>query len=322
MSNWLTMWYDPKTYGIGNKKKEDIQLQPDKLDFQMRTGQQFGDYINRYLPQYQPGRAYTGQRTAGMTGQEQAGLSALDRIHYSSATGPLTGLAGDEVKKTLTGGYDPATSPYYQGLRKASQINTQDAINASRRSAGARGGYLNEGSLRDEASIRQRGASSLDTILAGLYENERGRMSGAIGQAAALDEFQRAQELGQVDASQRYGGLQRIIDQADLEAQYQDFNRVQQELGQVPGQAQSLFSTPITFGMQSLPQQSNFQQLMQLLGPLVGAGIGMGVGGPAGAGVGAKVGSGIGNSVGGTNSNRLRQMNDQYLGSYYSQYLN
>lgn len=293
-------WVSPvggAIYDYMKKKPEDIQLQPDKTPEQLAAMKGLGDVVGKYLPQYDPGKDYGGQFTAPMTRPEVKSTQLLNQYLDSSPTGQNYDLASQQLKSTLTGGYNPSTSPYYDSMKQASQVALQDQLDAARRDAGARGSYFTEGAQRDEQRLRSDSTSQLNQVLGQLYENERQRQFQGIGLGKELDAYNNLARTGQIQAGQQYGSLERTIQQADLEARYQDFMRKQQEQAAVPGIAQGLASTSINYGLQSIPQQSSFQQIISALAPLAGTAIGGAFGGPMGAAAGGSLGSAFGQAA-------------------------
>lgn len=297
-------------------KKNSIPLTPDKTDQQLAVGNDLAKYLQSYLPNYQPGKPYTGQLTAGTTSQEQQSLALLTKLMGQNPTGPLTGQASQVVSDTLKGNFDPRTSPVFNASQAQINRNTQDAIDAARRSAGARGEYFTEGAARDESRLRATGAESLNSIIAGLYDSERNRQLSAVPLATGIDQFTMDQGLRQIDAGQRYGSLNRIIEDTNLERQYQDFQRMQAELGAVPGQAQNYFGTSINYGLKDLPMPNPLMQIISSLAPVAGSVAGFALGGPAGAAAGGAAGNALGSSFS-QPSSTIRANNDYRLGSYY-----
>lgn len=213
--------------------------------YQQESGRLLGDYISKYLGQYEPGKAYDGKFTAGMTDFENTGLTQLAQFLSAPAVGGLYNATEQNLLDTMGGKYaNPAESPFINAMVNLSRYNLQDSIDASRRSAGARGNYFSKAAIQDENKLRERSNAGLDAVIGDFVNQERGRQLSAAPLAMALEKY-RNQEvpLSKINASQTYGSLPRVIEQSDLESKYQDFQRKQNELSALPGQAQSLFST-------------------------------------------------------------------------------
>lgn len=281
---------------------DSIPLEPDKLPEQLRVSKELSDYISKYLPGYEPGKEYTGERTADLSTPEQRSLELLDKYLGGPATGETFGLGEQEIRKTLTGDYDPRTSLFYNALKDTSRTNLNDELDLSRRAAGARGSYFTEGAMRDESRLRERNLQFLNNVLGDLFQSERDKRFQAAPIAQSMDAYKTSAQVGQVQAGQQYGALPRLVGQADLEAKYQDFLRQQQERGTVPGQAQSYFGTPVTFGMKNIPlpqQPSALERILGVAAPIAGAAAGTFFGGPAGGMAGYQLGSGLSQAVSG-----------------------
>ena len=230
-------------------------------DWQKNTGSTLASYLQKYLPQYNPNQAYTGKLTAGKTGQEQTSLELLNSIMGKSPTGDAFQAGKGQIMDTLSGKYaDPNQSSYIKSQKVLANQGLEDAIDASRRSAGSRGNYFSKAALGEERQLTNRTQNYVNDIIGKFQETERGRQFSAAPIAQQMDQYQNlTAPLAQVAAGQTYGALDRNIEQGDLERQYQDFTRRQTAMGQLPGQAQSMYSTQPSYGMKSMqmPDQQN-----------------------------------------------------------------
>lgn len=241
-------------------KKQD--LTPDKESWQTSSGQAVSDWAQKYLAQYQPGKAYTGNFTAGMAPGEIAGQSWLADYLSQPNTGPLYDLAKNEITKTLTDKYNPYTSPEYNAFKTGANLNLQDQLTAARRSQGARGSFFQSTGLQEENKLRQTSNNYLDQLLSSMSMQERQNKLNAVPTAMNLESYAKNIPLQKAQAATTIGSLPRIIEQADLEAKYNDFVRQQGELGKVPGAAQGVFSTSINYGAKTLESPSTFERIM------------------------------------------------------------
>jgi len=245
-------------------------LTPDKEPWQLAAGKSVADWAKKYIPEYQPGKGYEGQFTAGMTTPEQMSQDWLMKYLTSPGLGENYQLAADELKKTMTGKYDPFTSEFYKPTRAGMQYEIQDAIDAARRGQGARGTYFQDTSMREENRMRERGMNTLMQILGGMGETERGRRFEAIPQAMALESWAMGEPLRKTEAGQTYGALPRIVEQMDLEAKYKDFLRKQEELSGAVSAGQSVFGTGINYGVKEWEAPSAFERIMSTAGGIAG----------------------------------------------------
>jgi len=222
---------------LGNKKKEStsggqtIYKEPQLTGYQYQGGNKLIDFMNKYFDKFTPGAAYPGQFTAGITGQEKTSLDMLTKLLGASATGELFGAGKNQLLDTLAGKFaDPTKSPFIQSMTKLSTKNLEDMIDVARRQAGARGAYYTDSAIREEGDIRSNVANYLDTLIGQFVEKERGRQFQAAPLAATMDEYEKlTAPLKQITAGQTLGGLERTIEQGDLEKRYQDFLRQKKE---------------------------------------------------------------------------------------------
>ena len=230
---------------FGKKKSggETVPAQTLLPGFQMQSGEQLADYVSKYLNQYQPGKEYTGDFTAGLTGTESTGLNRLNQFLAAPDLGELFKTTKQNVLDTVGGKFsDPNQSPFIQSMVNLSKMNLQDSIDQSRRSAGSRGAYFTKSAIQDENRLRERTNTGLDSIVGDFINQERGRALNASNLAMGLEKYENLDvPLAKVASSQEYGSLPRLIEQADLESRYNDFTRKQGELAGVPSAAGSVF---------------------------------------------------------------------------------
>ena len=237
---------------FGKKKKsggDTTSAQTLLPDYQMSVGQDLSEYIQKYLSQYQPGKAYSGSFVAPTSEAEDTGLNRLTQFLASPELSNLFGATEQNLLETVQGKYaNPATSPFIQAMTDLSNRNLQGSIDTARRSAGARGSYFTKSAIDSENDLREGAQLGLNTVIGDFANQERGRQLQASPLALALEKYKMQDvPLARVAASQQYGALPRLLEQADLEMQYQDFERKQKELGAVPGQAQALFGNNTPF---------------------------------------------------------------------------
>lgn len=234
--------------GLFGKKKKGGDTQPAQVnlpEFQTQSGQQLANYIKQYLSQYQPGKEFGGDFVAPTSEAENTGLARLNQFLAAPELGELFEGTKQNVLDTVGGKFvNPAESPFIQSMINLSKMNLQDAIDASRASAGSRGTYFTKSAMEGENRLRERTQNFLDTQIGSFINQERDRQLKASPLALALEQYSKMDvPLRKIGASQTYGSLPRLIEQAGLESEYQDFLRTQTELAGVPGAAQSLFGT-------------------------------------------------------------------------------
>jgi len=279
----------------GDDGGEEVQQTPDRPAQQTAVGNQLGSWASRYLDQYVPGKEYEGKFTAPMSEAEKLGQGELlQYLKKPSATGDIFAAGKDEILKTLTGKYDPWKSKEYQAFREGALSEEQDLIDRMRRGSGYRGTLFQDTSMRDEGLARSKTSQYLDQLLASLSNQERQNKLNVLPQALGYEKYEQAAPTAKATAGLTLGSLPRMLEQADLEAQYQDFLRKQNELGQVPGIAQGYYQTQgPNYGYGgSYSAPSPFERIMGTVAPVAGTIIGSAFGQPA-------AGYGIGNAVGG-----------------------
>lgn len=230
-------------FGLGKKKKGGGEINIEDLypSWTKTAANTLAPWVQKYLPAFEPGAGYGGKFTAGETPFETTGLNILDKYLGGADTGELFGAGKQQILDTLGGKFaDPNQSPFIKSMIALSKMNLTDQINAARGRRGARGTYYTEEGLREEGRLGERTQNLLNTIIGQFIEGERGKMFEAAPLAQGMDEYENViAPLKKVTASQTLGSLRRLIEQADLEHQYQDFVRKRREMA-MPLDAASL----------------------------------------------------------------------------------
>lgn len=222
-------------YSMFGKKKtsggEMIGGDQNMPEWQRQLGEQLGGWASRYMDKFVPGEEYGGSFTAGMTPNELASMAELTDFQGKGATGDLYAAGKQQIMDTLSGKYaDAKTSPFIQSMIKLSGLNLKDSLDAANAKAGAAGKFFTGRTLRGKQEMGQKSAAGLDTLIAAWMDQERNKMFDAAGKAQAMDEYGNlTAPLKKIAAGQTFGALPRLIAQADLEAQYQDFTRKRNE---------------------------------------------------------------------------------------------
>lgn len=255
-------WLKDATKGLFQNKEIPQDLDTRNPDAKRVQGT-LADWITKYLPSYQPGEAYSGKRTAPMSGFENAGMGLLFQ-YLANPSGELLGPAAEEVKKTLTNQYDPSTSPFYKSMRDTAMLERKDATDRLNREVGARGKYFSSERVRGQGDIEQRTGNFMQQVLAQMTEAERERKLQAVPQAKSITEAQDAVPLRKITAATSFGSLPRQIEDTDYERLYQDFVRQRQEKQGIVSAAGSFpAGSPLSFRAYD---QSPFEKyLMPLL---------------------------------------------------------
>jgi len=179
------------------------------------------------------GQTYPGPLVAALSEFEETGLKGLgDYLGRPPATeGKLYTSAVDEIAKTLSGDYDPAQSEYYQAYRTAVMRELEESKDrlAARTSAGDK--FFGGGRIATEGEMEESAVGDLALVLGQLAERERERRLGAVPQALSLTQYGEQAPVDRVAASQQFGALPRLIEQAEMDTEYQEWIRALNDLG-------------------------------------------------------------------------------------------
>jgi len=161
-------------------------------------------------PSYFPGQTYANP--------DAATTSALSSIESRAMAGsPLMNQGSTELGKTLSGQYlNPNTNPGFQSVLDTTKANTLPGIDSRFMGAGRSGSGLHGRAVGEGLG------SAIGNLTYGNYNDERNRMSSALGMAPqyAQADYTDAAMLGQVGAA-REAQAQQGINEA---MQRHDFN--------------------------------------------------------------------------------------------------
>lgn len=199
----MTFWSDQ------HKWVEDVEIEEAPRSAESKAG---GQWLIDLLSSFSKKTKYPTQKIAGLTSLQKELLGYLEQDQKGSRA--RIGLADDEVKRTLEGGYDPRTSDFYQGLRAEAGKLSSEGKAAIRKGRG--GLSLNAPTSPQESSLDKQSDTQLTKLLGGLYERERGRqLNTAVGTPGY--------EAGRLDATGRAMGvadIERQIEQQKQDALY------------------------------------------------------------------------------------------------------
>lgn len=171
----------------------------------------------------QAGPTYTGERVAAPSDIESAGLDWAREYATSPVNTPNLSAAQKEINKTLSGEYDPSTSAYYQAIKAESQRNLekQNEYIKSNASGGRR--YFSGARLKAQSDAAADVNTSLNTTMGQLAENERQRMMQAVPLAVSVEDYIQNAPAKKSATLQTLGALPRELEQAYLDAIYQEW---------------------------------------------------------------------------------------------------
>jgi len=208
------------------------------------------------------GEAYQGDLgNFDMSGIEQQGQSALLRLLQGNDTARNTieGLA-----KTQFNPDDPSSgfAAYQRQVARATQ-GSRDALN---RDAAVTGDRFSSRLGQQKADLAAQEGDILATKLADLYNTAQNR---ALTASTALEGI----DQGRISSAYQYGGLERLLKNAEAQAKYNEFIRQRNEkLGQIDA-LQGIFNRNVGFGQMSKTTKapSVFSQMLGEFMPVVGS---------------------------------------------------
>lgn len=178
------------------------------------------------------GESYPGQLTAGLSEFETRGLDLLgDALDKGPATNGESFKATQGALASALNPGDPSNREYYQAYRQAAMrelSNAKDSVRASRSTSDAYGG---SGLDRAEGKLESDTIGNLANVLGGLIDSDRNAGLGAIQNGMTAAQTQQNQPLEYAAAATALGDLPRSIEQANYDAQYQEWMRSLNDLG-------------------------------------------------------------------------------------------
>ena len=168
------------------------------------------------------GTRYTGRMSADPQSYEGY-LPGLVESYANRQPSRLYSTAQNQLQKTMEGGYDPYNSEYYKSYRAQSLANLGEAQTQARQAAQIGGMLKSSGRLNTENKLIGATTRDLNSILAGMYEKERGNQLAAVAPSLELDQYNQDAPLRTAQALMGVGGYQTQQQQSALDRMYQDF---------------------------------------------------------------------------------------------------
>ena len=221
----------------------------------------------------QPTDTYDKDIVADSSPQEKQSLDFLQK-YVDQGESESTGLAKDELSKTMQGDYDPTSSPYYQAVKAESARNLEETQKQIADQASGGAGRFYSGARIDKQGDASTDASlAMNKLLYGMAETERQRRYDAIPTAANMGRAEEESPLRKTTALQSAGGLERILQQARNESIYNEWLRSTQEYPmQVGALASGLSKEP--YYAQSTESEGGGGMFGKLLGGIAGSMLG------------------------------------------------
>ena len=179
------------------------------------------DFFMNLMNQIAPTMNIPLQQIAGLTGNEQTVQNLLTKYLGTSVTeGEAYGLGMGELKKTLSGGYDPRTSDFWKGYRETSKMEQEQGVSDVRRRGQLGGGLYSDPSMRTESEYIQGMGAKRTMMLGGLYEGERARKAGAVGQALGYAGLEETGKASRLQLGSTIGAIPRNIQNQQYQAAF------------------------------------------------------------------------------------------------------
>ncbi len=244
------------------------------------TREAFTSWLNGQIGKAGP--SYTGEMVAPLTAQQKASIPKLEQ-YANQGTSDLLKNSSDLLNKTLTGGYDPTASPYYQAVKAEAARNSDQANTQIAKDAAGGGNYWTGARLQQQRESATDSANNLNTIIGQLALQERQNQLNAVPVAQNLSNAITSLPLQQASALQSLGGLdqaqQQAIDTALQNMWMQSNYTYPMQIAQL---AQPLAGQQPTIAQNGY-QPSAFSQISSAVMPLVAAAMMAGTGGTAAA---------------------------------------
>lgn len=234
---------------------------------------------------YTAGTPYGGSLgDFGLSALESSGLGQVGK-NLTSGPGALATLGTGALTDLLgTDKYNPLNQTgMIKGLTDAIDYNTGLATDAAKRSASYTGNLYSTDAVKSLGNVQAQGNNTKATTLANLYSQYVQQKLGAIPQAFAAQQGMDQTAEQHLQDAFTYGGLPRSLNNARDQAQYQEFQRQQQEKqGQVTA-GTNLAGSNVPYGTPtvSVPNSNPWMDVMNLLASFGGKVVGGYAGGAA-----------------------------------------
>lgn len=224
------------------------------------------------------------------TGTEQSAIQGINGLLNAGTPSALT-TAENTLTKLADTTFNPSdpSSGYAAYARQVARAQGQanDVIN---RESAITGNRFGDRILNTKRDLAMQGSDQLATYLANLFNTAQDRAGQAAQGLTSLAGTQNNIALNNLNTASTIGSLQRMLDTAKAQAQYQDWQRARNErLGTSVDALNNVWQRQVPYGISSLTtsQQTPFGSL---LNAGLGA-IGTAVGEPIGGAIGSKISS-------------------------------
>lgn len=203
----------------------------------------------------------------GMTGIEGQGQSALQDLLNQGL--PSQYAAGDNALMDYLKTDPTDIAAQYDPFKAQVQRQMKESDRALKRNAGFAGNLYSTDTIRNLGDIQARGNETLTSEMARLTDNALQRRLQAIPLAYQSGEAQQAARLNQIEASQRFGGLTRQLNDASIKARDAELLRRRQELQLPIEAAKTVAGQTANYGVPSI-NTSPYGDLLGLVGQIGG----------------------------------------------------
>lgn len=201
------------------------------------------------------------------TGLETSGLSSLQKLLNGGI--PDQYKMGDQALKGFLTSDPNQIQASFDPFKAQVERQIAESNRALKRNAGFAGNLFSTNTIRGLGDIQARGNETLTAQLANLTNQALDRNLSAIPLAYQSGREQEGIQMGRIGASQQYGGLTRMLNDASIKARDAELLRRRQELQMPIDAAKSVAGTPSQFGVPSI-ETNPLQDLLGLVGKIGG----------------------------------------------------
>lgn len=168
------------------------------------------------------GPQYDGERVAGMTDQEKQSVTALNQ--YANRQPSQLRQIGTQFAEAVMGG-DPSASPAYQAMKAAAKQNMAELQSNVADVYSGKGGYYSGARREKQAEEATNVTLALNQMLGQLYESGQNRAASLLPTVMSMAQDEENAPLQTAAALQQFGALPRALEQALMDANYEEWVR-------------------------------------------------------------------------------------------------
>lgn len=246
----MGFWSDKTTVKQEPLITPEQQQALSKLMEFMQTGE-YGDY--------KAGEGYSGSLgDFEMTDTEKTGLGNLNALLKSGSPESFQ-LGKDQLAELFKegGAYDPYNEKgAYAGYKGTVERQTREGVDAAKRSSGFARNLYSTNAIKKIGDVQARGNEALTNKLGDMYESYVGRRASAIPLAFQAGQAEESMGMNRIGAAYQYGGLSRTLANMEADRKYQEWLRKRQDTLAPLNMAQSIYSTPVTWGVKEMTSRT------------------------------------------------------------------